>query len=87
MQVEYRHDDSDSTFDMIEFRITDGGPPGPLGYTNRFTVPVLVMPKDDSAPLITSNLLIKVRWGQQVVIRRHILEASDLDTSGKWKVQ
>ena len=41
----YKHDDSDTTMDKIELRITDGGPPGPLGYTNRFTIPVLVIPK------------------------------------------
>ena len=97
----YKHDDSDTTMDKIELRITDGGPPGPLGHTNRFTIPVLVIPKvknfnlkiqqrnkdsiqDDSVPLVISNLLIRVRWGQQIVIRRHMLEASDLDTSGKF---
>ena len=79
----YKHDDSDTTMDKIELRITDGGPPGPLGHTNRFTIPILVIPKDDSVPLVISNLLIRVRWGQQVVIRRHMLEASDLDTSGQ----
>ena len=41
----YKHDDSDTTMDKIELRITDGGPPGPLGHTNRFTIPVLVIPK------------------------------------------
>ena len=38
-------------------------------------------------PLVISNLLIRVRWGQQVVIRRHMLEASDLDTSGQSYLQ
>ena len=37
-------------------------------------------------PLVISNLLIRVRWGQQIVIRRHMLEASDLDTSGKFLI-
>ena len=82
-EVGYRHDDSDTTMDQIEFRLDDGGPPGPFGYVNRFTIPILIMPKDDSVPLVSSNLLIRVRWGQQVVIRRHLLDATDLDTSGK----
>ena len=84
LEVKYRHDDSDTTMDQIELRLDDGGPPGPFGYINRFTIPILIMPKDDSVPLVSSNLLIKVRWGQQVVIRRHLLDATDLDTSGSF---
>jgi hypothetical protein len=69
--------------DEIELRITDGGPPGPIGQNGRFTIPVLIMPVDDSPPEVTSNIQIQVEWGQQVVIRRHMLAATDLDTSGK----
>ncbi len=78
----YAHDDSDSYGDFIELRIVDGGPPGPQALPpTRFTIPILIMPKDDSPPEVTSNLLLRVRWGQQAKIRRHILDASDLDTS------
>ena len=45
--------------DTIELRITDGGPPGPIGQNGRFTIPVLIMPKDDSPPEVTSNLMIQ----------------------------
>mgnify|MGYP000416789742 CR=1 FL=1 len=45
--------------DAIELRITDGGPPGHIGQDGRFTIPVLVMPKDDSPPEITSNIMIQ----------------------------
>ena len=78
----YAHDDSDSYGDFIELRVVDGGPPGPQALPpTRFTIPILIMPKDDSPPEVTSNLLLRVRWGQQAKIRRHILDASDLDTS------
>ena len=59
-KVAYQHDDSDTMDDQIELRITDGGPPGPVTMPDAgFTIPVLVMPKDDSPPEITSNLMIK----------------------------
>ena len=55
----YKHDDSDTTMDKIELRITDGGPPGPLEHTNRFTIPILVIPKVSPSPKLNAVITYK----------------------------
>ncbi|KAA8582572.1 hypothetical protein FQN60_006243 [Etheostoma spectabile] len=73
--VRYHHDDSDSTKDSIVFRITDGP------HQTRHKFPVNILPKDDSPPVLITNMLLEVSEGQVALLRGSTLQASDLDSS------
>lgn len=73
--VRYHHDDSDSTKDFIIFRITDGP------HQTRHKFPINILPKDDSPPVLITNMLLEVSEGQMALLRGSTLQASDLDSS------
>ncbi|XP_034712307.1 FRAS1-related extracellular matrix protein 1a isoform X2 [Etheostoma cragini] len=73
--VRYHHDDSDSTKDFIVFRITDGP------HQTRHKFPINILPKDDSPPVLITNMLLEVSEGQMALLRGSTLQASDLDSS------
>lgn len=57
------------------FRIVDGQ------HQTRHKFPIKVLPKDDSPPFLTTNMLLEVSEGQTVLLRGSILQASDMDSS------
>ncbi|XP_068164367.1 FRAS1-related extracellular matrix protein 1a isoform X2 [Antennarius striatus] len=71
----YHHDDSDSTKDFIILRITDGR------HHTRHKFPIKVLPKDDSPPLLVTNMLLEVCEGQTALLRGSTLQAADTDSS------
>ncbi|XP_040037674.2 FRAS1-related extracellular matrix protein 1a isoform X2 [Gasterosteus aculeatus] len=73
--VRYHHDDSDSTKDYIIFRITDGH------HQTRHKFPIKILPKDDSPPVLITNMLLEVSEGQMALLRGSTLQASDMDSS------
>ncbi|XP_075307838.1 FRAS1-related extracellular matrix protein 1a isoform X3 [Odontesthes bonariensis] len=73
--VHYHHDDSDSTKDFIIFRITDGP------HQTRHKFPIKILPKDDSPPLLITNMLLEVSEGQTALLRGSTLQASDTDSN------
>lgn len=73
--VRYHHDDSDTTKDYVIFRISDGQ------HQTRHKFPIKVLPKDDSPPFLTTNMLLEVSEGQTVLLRGSTLQASDMDSS------
>lgn len=73
--VRYHHDDSDTTEDYAIFRITDGQ------HQTRHKFPIKILPKDDSPPFLTTNMLLEVSEGQTVLLRGSTLQASDMDSS------
>ncbi|XP_054457205.1 FRAS1-related extracellular matrix protein 1a isoform X2 [Anoplopoma fimbria] len=73
--VRYHHDDSDSTKDFIVFRITDGH------HQTRHKFPIKILPKDDSPPVLITNMLLEVSEGQMALLRGSTLQASDMDSS------
>ncbi|XP_056298988.1 FRAS1-related extracellular matrix protein 1a [Pseudoliparis swirei] len=73
--VRYHHDDSDSTKDFIIFRITDGL------HQTRHKFPIKILPKDDSPPMLITNMLLEVSEGQMALLRGSTLQASDMDSS------
>ncbi|XP_031730137.1 FRAS1-related extracellular matrix protein 1a isoform X2 [Anarrhichthys ocellatus] len=73
--VRYHHDDSDSTKDFIIFRITDGH------HQTRHKFPIKILPKDDSPPVLITNMLLEVSEGQMALLRGSTLQASDMDSS------
>lgn len=73
--VRYHHDDSDTTEDYVVFRISDGR------HQTRHKFPVRVLPKDDSPPVLVTNMLLEVSEGQTVLLRGSTLQASDMDSS------
>ncbi|XP_051843280.1 FRAS1-related extracellular matrix protein 1 [Antechinus flavipes] len=73
--VRYHHDDSDSTKDFVVFRIFDGH------HSTRHKFPINILPKDDSPPLLITNVVIALDEGQTVLIQSSMLKASDMDSS------
>ncbi|XP_036593361.1 FRAS1-related extracellular matrix protein 1 [Trichosurus vulpecula] len=73
--VRYHHDDSDSTKDFVVFRIFDGH------HSTRHKFPINILPKDDSPPLLITNVVIELDEGQTVLIQGSMLKASDMDSS------
>uniref|UniRef100_H3CI90 Fras1 related extracellular matrix 1a n=1 Tax=Tetraodon nigroviridis TaxID=99883 RepID=H3CI90_TETNG len=73
--VRYHHDDSDTTKDYVVFRISDGQ------HQTRHKFPIKVLPKDDSPPFLTTNMLLEVSEGQTVLLGASTLQASDMDSS------
>ncbi|XP_027719030.1 FRAS1-related extracellular matrix protein 1 isoform X4 [Vombatus ursinus] len=73
--VRYHHDDSDSTKDFVVFRIFDGH------HSTRHKFPINILPKDDSPPLLVTNVGIELDEGQTVLIQGSMLKASDMDSS------
>ncbi|CAL1590665.1 unnamed protein product [Knipowitschia caucasica] len=73
--VYYHHDDSDSTKDFIILRITDGL------HQTRHKFPIKILPKDDSAPFLITNMLLEVPEGQTALLPGSTLQAADMDSS------
>ncbi|XP_072512340.1 FRAS1-related extracellular matrix protein 1 isoform X9 [Notamacropus eugenii] len=73
--VRYHHDDSDSTKDFVVFRIFDGH------HSTRHKFPINILPKDDSPPLLITNVVIELDEGQTVLIQGSMLKAADMDSS------
>ncbi|XP_046904856.1 FRAS1-related extracellular matrix protein 1a isoform X3 [Hypomesus transpacificus] len=73
--VRYHHDDSDTTKDFVVFRITDGR------HQTRHKFPINILPKDDSPPFLTTNMLLELSEGQTALLRGAVLQASDMDSS------
>lgn len=73
--VRYHHDDSDSTKDYVIFRITDGH------HQTRHKFPIKILPKDDSAPFLITNVLLEVSEGETALLRGSTLQAADMDSS------
>ncbi|XP_029473303.1 LOW QUALITY PROTEIN: FRAS1-related extracellular matrix protein 1-like [Rhinatrema bivittatum] len=71
----YSHDDSDTTKDYIIFRIFDGK------HSIRHRFPINILPKDDSPPFLAHNLVLELAEGEMVLLERHVLLASDFDSS------
>ena len=61
--VRYHHDDSDTTKDFVVFRITDGR------HQTRHKFPINILPKDDSPPFLTTNMLLELSEGQTALLR------------------
>ncbi|XP_071486753.1 FRAS1-related extracellular matrix protein 1-like [Diadema antillarum] len=78
--VVYEHDDSDTLRDSIELRITDGR------HSIRTTIPINILPKDDSPPYLINNIQFELKEGRSVRIHRMMLMASDLDSSDDYIV-
>ncbi|XP_006816147.1 FRAS1-related extracellular matrix protein 1 [Saccoglossus kowalevskii] len=73
--VNYYHDDSDSTRDKIELRLTDGT------HSSRLSLPINILPKDDSPPFLITNVLFQLNEGETVLIGKEMLHATDADSS------
>ncbi|KAM4722959.1 FRAS1-related extracellular matrix protein 1-like [Rhinophrynus dorsalis] len=73
--VLYHHDDSDTTKDYIVFRIFDGQ------HSIRHKFPINILPKDDSPPFLIINIGFELVEGATVPIQKHMLMASDMDSS------
>lgn len=72
--VAYQHDDSDSTKDRIEFRISDGT------HTVLSSFPITIIPKDDTPPYLINNLGMQVNEGSTKKITEDMLLAHDADS-------
>ncbi|GAB1607075.1 FRAS1-related extracellular matrix protein 1-like, partial, partial [Argonauta hians] len=72
--VVYKHDDSDSTRDNIELRITD------LNDMVRAGFPITIIPKDDTPPYVVKNAGLQLNEGGIERIGRNNLLAHDSDT-------
>lgn len=72
--VVYEHDDSDSTRDNIELRITD------QTDTVRASFPITIIPKDDTPPYVVNNLGLELNEGAVHRIGKSLLLAHDSDT-------
>nr|XP_033771844.1 FRAS1-related extracellular matrix protein 1-like [Geotrypetes seraphini] len=72
--VRYHHDNSDTTKDYIVFRISDGK------HSIRHKFPITVLPKDDSPPLLVNNLVLELMEGRTVLVEKHMLLATDVDS-------
>ncbi|XP_067678275.1 FRAS1-related extracellular matrix protein 1-like [Haliotis asinina] len=72
--VVYHHDDSDSTKDRIELRLSDGS------NTVLFTFPISIIPKDDTPPHLINNLGLQINEGDMKKISEDLLLAHDTDS-------
>ncbi|XP_077973663.1 FRAS1-related extracellular matrix protein 1-like [Styela clava] len=77
-KVIYKHDDSDTTRDYIMFQVSDGF------HSTRFKLPVEILPKDDSPPVLVNNIVFEVAEGQIISIYHFMLEAYDQDSSSDY---
>ncbi|XP_076440206.1 LOW QUALITY PROTEIN: FRAS1-related extracellular matrix protein 1-like [Babylonia areolata] len=73
-RVSYQHDDSDSTKDRIELRISDGS------HTVLSSFPITIIPKDDTPPYLINNLGMQVNEGGLQKIHEELLLAHDADS-------
>ena len=73
-RVVYQHDDSDSTKDRIELRISDGA------HTVLSSFPVTIIPKDDTPPYLINNLGFQINEGGMKKIHEELLLAHDADS-------
>nr|KAG5697393.1 hypothetical protein BaRGS_008819 [Batillaria attramentaria] len=73
-RVVYQHDDSDSTKDRIELRISDGA------HTVLSSFPITIIPKDDTPPYLINNLGMQVNEGGMKKISEETLLAHDADS-------
>lgn len=72
--IYYQHDDSDSTNDHIKFRISDGV------HTIMINFPIIIIPKDDSAPYLVNNIGLETNEGDTQRISTNMLSAHDIDS-------
>ncbi|XP_013072951.2 FRAS1-related extracellular matrix protein 1-like isoform X1 [Biomphalaria glabrata] len=72
--VVYKHDDSDSTRDRIELRISDGS------NTVLSSFPIIIIPRDDTPPYLVNNLGLQVNEGGMRKISEDMLLAHDSDS-------
>ncbi|CAL1546387.1 unnamed protein product, partial [Lymnaea stagnalis] len=72
--VTYKHDDSDSTRDRIELRISDGS------NTVLSSFPITIIPRDDTPPYMVNNLGLQVNEGGIRKISEDMLLAHDSDS-------
>ncbi|XP_062583418.1 FRAS1-related extracellular matrix protein 1-like [Saccostrea cucullata] len=73
-RISYQHDDSESTKDHIKFRISDGV------NTIMITFPIIIIPKDDSAPYLVNSIGLEVNEGETRRISTNMLLAHDTDS-------
>ncbi|XP_071950665.1 extracellular matrix protein 3-like [Antedon mediterranea] len=72
--VSYSHDDTETTKDSFELRLTDGD------YDVFGTMPVTIFAMDDETPRLTINNGINIENRETKVITNRILKATDLDS-------
>mgnify|MGYP000190424408 CR=1 FL=1 len=73
-RLKYVHDDSESVKDSINLKVTDGVD------ELLVTLPVKIIPKDDSAPYIIRNLGLELNEGQIGQLESRLLLAKDVDS-------
>ncbi|GFR64515.1 FRAS1-related extracellular matrix protein 1 [Elysia marginata] len=73
-QVLYHHDDTDSTRDRIELRISDGS------NTVLSSFPITIIPRDDTPPYLVNNLGLQINEGGTRRITDEMLLAQDADS-------
>ena len=76
-RVVYHHDDSDTTNDQIDLRVTDGS------HTVRAKFPIKILPKDDTPPYVVNNVGLQLHEGATVTITEDLLSAHDMDSNDK----
>ncbi|XP_035826441.1 FRAS1-related extracellular matrix protein 1 [Aplysia californica] len=70
----YTHDDTDSSRDRIELRISDGH------NTVLSSFPITVIPRDDTAPYLVTNLGLQLNEGATRRLSQDMLMAHDTDS-------
>lgn len=70
----YTHDDSESTKDKLNFRIYDGSNTMAVGFF------IQIIPKDDSAPYLITNLGLELNEGDTKRLTKEMLLAYDTDS-------
>ena len=73
-RIKYVHDDSESTRDHIDLKISDGS------SNVLLTFPITIIPKDDNPPYIINNLGMELNEGQTKRIDNSMLFAHDTDS-------
>ena len=73
-KMKYTHDDSESTRDRLDLRITDGANTMSVGFFME------IIPKDDSAPYVINNLGMELNEGNTKRFTREMLLAHDTDS-------